>query len=208
MDVVDNKKKNDSIQKEQISIYENIQSIKDLVSQYESGENVHYIRDAVEIYINQLTPKIQNLNKLKFSYRDVVYDSDDDTYHFVEKQYTIDEIETNYAKHEIGVENLIIGVKEEKTKNTSKKKLKPTNAPAKAPIIAQPKIIMQIGEEEDDEEDEEDLPVSVPKEPTYLKLQALEILNKLERRLKMEQMFIKKQFAEKRRYMVRLMGEI
>jgi hypothetical protein len=170
MDVVDNKKKNDSIQKEQISIYENIRNIKELVSQYEGGENVQYIRDAVEIYINQLTPKIENLNKLKFSYRNVVYDSDDDTYHFVQKQYTIDEIETNYAKHEIGVENLILGIKEEKSKNVTQKKLKPTNAPAKAPILVQPKIIMQIGEEEDSEEDNDDndLPVSIPKEVDVL----------------------------------------
>jgi hypothetical protein len=160
MNVVDNKIKNDSVQKEQISIYQDIQSIKDYISQYDRGENLQFIHDAVEIYVNQLTPKIENLNKLRFSYRDVVYDSDDDTYHFIQKQYTIDEIETNYAEHNVGVENLQIEMKESKLQKP--KALKLTRPPPK-PV--QPKIIMQIGEEdEDEEEDTEDIPVAVPKE--------------------------------------------
>jgi hypothetical protein len=171
MNVSDNKQKNDSIKKEQISIYQDIQGIKDYILQYKSGENVQFIRDAVEIYVNQLTPKIENLNKLKFSYRDIVYDSDDDTYHFVQKQYTIDELETSYSKHEIGVESLQIGVKETKAKPKPKPKqplLNVTNLPVK-PI--QEKIIMQIGDEDEDEdehEDEEEIPVAVPKEVDVL----------------------------------------
>jgi hypothetical protein len=158
MDVVDNKNKNDSIQKEQIEIYQNIQAIKDLVSQYEHGENVQFIRDAIKVYVNQLIPKIENLNKLKFSYRDVVYDSDDDTYHLTQKQYTIDEVETNYAKHNMGVESLVVGIKETKQQN------QPPKTNRTKPIAnAQPKIIMQIGEEEDSDEEEE-IPFAAPKE--------------------------------------------
>lgn len=159
MNVSDNKKKNDSIKIEQISIYQDVQSIKDYISQYNSGENVQFIRDAVEIYVNQLTPKIENLNKLKFSYRDVVYDSDDDTYHFIQKQYTIDEIETNYSKHDVGVESLQIGVK--KTKAKPKQPI--TNVPEK-PV--QPKIIMQIGDEDEDEDEE--IPAAIPNEVDIL----------------------------------------
>jgi len=169
MDVSDNKKKNDSIKKEQLSIYQDIQSIKDYILQYDRGENVQFVRDAVEIYVNQLTPKIENLNKLKFSYRNVVYDSDDDTYHFIQKQYTIDEIETNYSKHDVGVASLQIGMKEIKVKSKPKQTaLKVTNVPLKALPQVQPKIIMQIGDEDEDEEDTEDIPVAVPKEVDIL----------------------------------------
>jgi oligoribonuclease NrnB/cAMP/cGMP phosphodiesterase (DHH superfamily) len=53
MYVVDNKTKNETLKKEQIAIYEKIQSIKELVSQYERDENVQLIRDAIDIYVNQ-----------------------------------------------------------------------------------------------------------------------------------------------------------
>jgi hypothetical protein len=158
MYVTDNKDKNELIKKEQIAVYQEIQSIKELVSQYERNENVQLIRDAIEIYVNQLTPRIDKLNKLKFSYRAVVYDSDDDTHHFIQKQYTIDEIETNFSKHEVGVEIFQTGTKEQKSKSKSKEKpLKVTNAPPKFTI--KPTLIV-----ESDEEEEEEVPSTAPKE--------------------------------------------
>jgi hypothetical protein len=161
MYVTDNKDKNELIKKEQIAVYQEIQSIKELVTQYESNENVQLIRDAIEIYVNQLTPRIDKLNKLKFSYRAVVYDSDDDTHHFIQKQYTIDDIETNFSKHEVGVEIFQTGTKEQKSKSKSKEKpLKVTNAPPKFTI--KPTLIVESDEEE--EEEEEEVPSTAPKE--------------------------------------------
>jgi len=160
MNVVDNKIKNDSIEKEQVSVYQDIQKIKDLVSMYMRDENVQFSKDAVEVYVSQLSPKVENLNKMKFSYRDVVYDSDDDTHHLIQKQYTIDEIETNYAKHNIGVETLTIGIKQTKQKAVKIREKITENV--------QPKIVMQIGEDYGDEEEEEETPVAVPKEVDVL----------------------------------------
>lgn len=157
MYVVDNKTKNETLKKEQIAIYEEIQSIKELVSQYERDENVQLIRDAIDIYVNQLTPRIDKFNKLKYPYRVVIYDSDDDTHHFIQKQYTIDEIETNYSKHEVGVEILQTGTKDMK-KTQKPKPLKVTNAPPK--ISIKPTLII----DSDEEDEEEEIPVAAPKD--------------------------------------------
>jgi len=158
MYVVDNKTKNETIKKEQIAIYEEIQAIKELVSQYERDENVQLIRDAIDIHVNQLIPRIDKFNKLKYPYRVVIYDSDDDTHHFVQKQYTIDEIETNYSKHEVGIEILQTGTKDTK-KIQKPKPLKVTNAPVKVSI--KPTLVIDSDEEE---EEEEEIPVTAPKE--------------------------------------------
>lgn len=156
MDVVDNKTKNILIKKEQISIYEEIQAIKDLVSQYERDENVQLVRDAINLHVNQLIPRIDKFNKLKYPYRVVIYDSDDDTHHFVQKQYTIDEIETNYSKHVVGVEILQTGTKD------MRKQKKPKELNARPKISIKPTLIVDSDEEEDQEQ--ELIPVLAPKE--------------------------------------------
>ena len=157
MNVTDNKTKNENSKKEQITVYELIKSIKELVSQYERNENVQLVRDAVEIYINQLVPSIEKLNTLQFSYRDIVYDSDDDTHHFIQKQYIIDEIETNYSKNKVGVEFFQTGIKNFDSK-PKPKPLKTTNTLNK--ISIKPTLII----DSDEETEEERIPVSAPKQ--------------------------------------------
>jgi hypothetical protein len=158
IDVVDNKKKNDTMKKYQVDIYQNIQQIKDLVSQYSRSENVQLIQEAIVIYVNQLTTKIDELNKLMFPYRKVIYDSDDDSFHLIQKRYTLDDIETNYAKHDVGVEVMQIGTKENMTKRKTISKPKPKPKPKSETIIQnvaelKPKITIESDSEE--EEDEE-----------------------------------------------------
>jgi len=155
IDVVDNKKKNDTMKNFQVEIYKYVQSIKDLVSQYNRSENVQFIREAITIHIDQLATKIDQLNKIRFPYRKVVYDSDDDTYHLIQKHFTLDEIETNYSKHDIGVEVLQIGTKENMTKRKTISKPKPKPKPeAIIQNVAElkPKITIESDSEEEDEE--------------------------------------------------------
>jgi hypothetical protein len=111
MAIVDNKIKNDKISKEKIAVYEDIQTIKDLISQYNRNSNTNLIHDAIEIYVEKLLPRIEKNNKMEFPYREVIYDPDDNTYHFIQKRYTIDDIETNFSKHDVGVELLQMGLK-------------------------------------------------------------------------------------------------
>jgi len=156
IDVVDNKKKNETMKKYQVDIYQNIQEIKDLVSQYSRSENVQLIREAIVIYVNQLATKIDELNKLMFPYRKVIYDSDDESFHLIQKRYTLDEIETNYAKHDVGVEIMQIGTKENITKQRPKPKPKPKpNSEATIQNITKLKPKITIESDSEEEEDEE-----------------------------------------------------
>jgi len=160
MNVVDNSKKNETMKNYQIAIYQHIQAIKDLVSQYERTENVQFIREAIVIYINQLTTKIEELNNLKYPHRVVVYDSDDDTHHLIQKRYTIDEIETNYAKHDIGVEFLQVGtLTSVKGKRVRKAPVNTNPEPFALKMNVKPKIVIESDEEEEDEDEgDDDLP--------------------------------------------------
>jgi hypothetical protein len=159
LSVVDNKEKKDSIKQEQIAIYQDIETIKGFVNQYVRNDNTELVRDAIEVYLNQLAPKIEKLNALKFSYRGVIYDSDDDTHHFIQKQYLIDDIETNYSKHKVGVETFQTGTKDDKVKKTATKK--PRTSKPKPTFIVESD---DEGEEGEGEKEEEEIPVAIPQE--------------------------------------------
>ena len=161
LNVVDNKEKREAIKEEQINIYQDIETIKGLVNQYIRNDNAELVRDAIEVYFNQLNSKIEKLNSLKFSYRAVIYDSDDDTHHFIQKQYVVDDIETNYSKHKVGVETLQTVTKDVKPKN------KPGLGAEKPKFKLKTNLVVESDEEagdSDGDDDEENVPVSIPQE--------------------------------------------
>lgn len=100
--------------KEKIKVYtlqinELINEIKKNIEESIMTSNSQLIKDSVEIYINNLLEIIDESNKVKYSYR-VMEMQPDKTFKYVEKKYTIDEIEIEHEK-KYKVESLIIGKK-------------------------------------------------------------------------------------------------
>ena len=97
-DIVDNKSKNERIQKLQEEIYFFIAEIKQSMSKFNTTTNVQFARDAVEIYVKQMQPKIDELVTLKYKVNLVEYDESNGTYHLIQKKIGIATLEDNYVE--------------------------------------------------------------------------------------------------------------
>jgi len=97
-DIVDNKSKNENIQKLQEELYFFIAEIKQSISKFNTTTNVQFVRDAVEIYVKQMQPKIDELVTLKYKVNLVEYDESNGTYHLIQKKLGIATLEDNYVE--------------------------------------------------------------------------------------------------------------
>jgi hypothetical protein len=102
------------------------------MDQYEKEKNTQFAHDAVEIYVNDMTPKFKELYKVKkevgfckqgeegpvCSYRGVEFNPDDDTFHLIVKPYFHEQIEVDFAENGQVVIAMVIG----KERKVSKKK--------------------------------------------------------------------------------------
>jgi hypothetical protein len=99
--VTDNKKTEETIKKLEEETYILINDIKQTVKNYNSTNDLQFVRDSIEIYTNQLEPKLKELMRLKYMSNLVEYNEDDNTYHLIQKKYTILNLEDNYVKPEV-----------------------------------------------------------------------------------------------------------
>lgn len=97
-EIVDNKSENESIKKLKEEIYFFIAEIKQSMSNFNNTTNVQFARDAVEIYINQMRPKMDELLQLKYKVNLVEYDESNGTYHLIQKKTSIATLEDNYVE--------------------------------------------------------------------------------------------------------------
>ena len=135
LEVTDSPVINEAIKKLQIEMYSIIHKIKELVKQFEGSRNISFIKDVVELYVNQLSPCLNKLNHLQYAYCAVEYESDDDTFHLIQKKNTLAQLETNYSKHQIGVVSLQTGLQE---KPKRAKKTSNTNFSLEAQMVTAP----------------------------------------------------------------------
>jgi len=99
--VTDNKKNEETIKKLEEETYILINDIKQTIKNYNSTNDLQFVRDSIEIYINQLEPKLKELMRVKYRSNLVEYNEDDNTYHLIQKKYTILDLEDDYVKPEV-----------------------------------------------------------------------------------------------------------
>ena len=87
-----------------------IHDIKAAVENFNKTNDEQYIRDAVDIYVNILIPKLKELRELQYKKCIVEYNADTGTYHLIQKKYDIEDIEFG--------EDIIVNEKE-KTKSVT-----------------------------------------------------------------------------------------
>ena len=151
LNVTDNTNTDNLIAKLQEETYLLINDIKETIKEYNSTNDVQFVRDGVEIYINQLQPKLKELMTSKYKNNLVEYDEQENEYILIQQKYTILDLEDDYVKPE--VKSFVFG------EVTKSKKTKPTKGP-------QPKKLT-IENDDDDEDkvklDEETKIVSRPR---------------------------------------------
>jgi len=105
--IVNNNEKIKTIDKNTKEIYELVDKIRNATDKYEKTDNLRYVDDAVTVYVNDLTPKIKENNKLKYKVEYVDFNEYDNTYHLIQIPYTVEDMESSLDNKVI---NLVTGL--------------------------------------------------------------------------------------------------
>ena len=100
-DIIDNKTKNEKILKTTEKIYILINEIKTCIKNFDTTSSVQYIRDAVDIYVNQLEINLKELAELKYGVNLVEFDDSEGIYRLIQKKNSIEDLEDKYVQPEI-----------------------------------------------------------------------------------------------------------
>jgi len=163
LNIINNKEKKQELKKKTAAFFLEVDNFKKMISDYEKTQDVQYVSDAIELYINSILPTTTELRNLKYAYSAVEYNEDDNTYSLIQKPITLEELEWDLGEKPQGIISMKIGM--DKFKLTSK--TKPENVPAIQPLRkAAPKLALKIvptpivkqdsSSEEDDSSEDED----------------------------------------------------
>jgi hypothetical protein len=114
----DSSKKREALNKLQTELYTNIENIKKMMSEYEKTQNRQFVIDAVDVYVNDMIPRLKKLMNIKYAKSYVDYE-DDGTYKLVQLPYSIEQLE--FVLGDQTVEKMQLGLKEPKEKKEKQK---------------------------------------------------------------------------------------
>ena len=118
LDIVDNTKEKEELKKLQLEFYNNLDNFNAIIKQYNANQNVQLIVDAVDLYVKIMEPRANEIIKKKYSVNMVEYNENDNTFHLVQQQISIEDLETDIG--EIGQK--VVSMKMGLDKFASKKK--------------------------------------------------------------------------------------
>jgi hypothetical protein len=98
--ITDNAEDKQRLGEELEKSYLDIQEIKIAISNFDRTNDDQYVRDAVNIYVTNLQPKLAEILKLKYKENKIWYDDNNETYHLIQNRYTIKDLEINIGKYE------------------------------------------------------------------------------------------------------------
>ena len=130
----------DELQKEYMAPY------KEFMRRFIQENNIDFCKEAVELYVNEIIPKLKEIQSLKYSVNIVEYDSDNRTFHLLQRANTLDNLEFKMNDDETVsfVKGVVFKKSSTKTKKSSVSKAKNKTIKLKPTI----EIV------EDDEEEE------------------------------------------------------
>ena len=141
--ITDDPERKEKLNSELEKSYLHIQSIKDALYRFNETNGIEFVKSAVEIYQNQLRPVLNEVLKLKYRENVVVFDESDNSYHLIQRNYSIKDLEINNDKYETVVfETSIQG---DKTRVTRVEKAKPDTSEDTPDIIGKPTINEETG---------------------------------------------------------------
>lgn len=101
----------DELQKEYISPY------KQFIYRFIQENNLDYCKDAVQLYVNEIIPKVKEIQKLKYGINYVEYNSDKNTFHLIQRPNTLDNLQYELNSYD----EIISSIKGIKYKSSSQK---------------------------------------------------------------------------------------
>ena len=120
MAIYENKYKQESINKLKLEIFEDIKQIKQYIHEFNRENNIQFAKDAVTLFISQLSPKIEEHRRLNYPIMNV--DTSNKKCKLVQKRIDYVVTENDRAIEEHNVVEFKIGMgAEQQSKNRSKK---------------------------------------------------------------------------------------
>lgn len=127
MNIVDNKEKNEELKKEQLELQIMIDNVKKMISDFDKTRNVDFIKDAVEIYVKNMSPMLEEFSKKKYAYSAIEYNPSENIYQLVQIPFSVESLEVDLAEKPQGVVSLQMGMdRRVKTRNKTVKNVKNT----------------------------------------------------------------------------------
>ena len=117
--IVDNSKKKEEYQVLLGSFYENIDSFKSMIEEFEGTGVNQYVIEAVELFKNEILPKSQEIMEKTYVYSGVDYDEDDKTYHLDQKKHNIQQFEIDFGETDHSVISMKFGMPQRVRTTTS-----------------------------------------------------------------------------------------
>jgi hypothetical protein len=77
-----------------------IQQIKTAIKNFNETNSIEFVRGGVEVYNDELRPVLNQILKLKYKQNMVVFEESTNTYHLVQRAYSIKDLEMNNDKFE------------------------------------------------------------------------------------------------------------
>ena len=103
LQIVENPTRKMNLNEGIISLYENVEELKQLNKEYKNDSKPEYIRDMVELFINKIQPNAERNRNLNYSYNSV--DQEGDNMILVQKPYTLDQLEINLGERDQIIKN-------------------------------------------------------------------------------------------------------
>ena len=111
--IIDNSEKKESLKKIQNEIYTNIENMNTLLSQFEKEQNDEYMIQVIELYNNDLIPKLKEFMYEKYDISQIEYDDYQNVYKLIQIPFSIESYEYEYPleKHQKKIQKMIQGMK-------------------------------------------------------------------------------------------------
>ena len=98
--ITDDPETNAKLNEELEKSYLLIQQIKTAIKNFNETNSIEFVRGGVEVYNEQLRPILNQILKLKYKQNMVVFEESNNTYHLIQKAYSIKDLEMNNDKFE------------------------------------------------------------------------------------------------------------
>lgn len=150
---LDNREVNETIKTLQGEIYMTIGYINDAIVSYDKTNNTQFIQDSVNIYVNQLTPKLNQLMNLKYNYNNV--ELENGVFKLVQKKTSIEQLELTYKDSVVNIFDYKTIAYKQKTSKTKTAKVKQGISSKTKTLKVKPGLIIEDSDAEEDAGEEE-----------------------------------------------------
>jgi hypothetical protein len=113
-----------------------IQEFKSIIKEFNKTNNQNLINNAVEIYINEIEPKLKKITTMSFAINKMEYNENEDIYELIQKQFSIEQLEVQFDISKI--DSFVIGTLNKVNKTLKKNITKKGTRKNKITLIEEP----------------------------------------------------------------------